>query len=240
MSGNGFQVNNPGPSRFTTDASQISNDLTLVRGGHQLGFGATIAKWSTYIETCARCGGQWNFNGQVTGLGLSDFLLGRVATMELCGPGGTDPEQWYIGMFAQDSWRATNRLTLNLGLRWEPFFGQHLQGRFGIPIWSWENFRNGVRSSQFVNAPHGFLYAGDPGLATTFRSAISISSSRRRRPSATGSASISRREALTIRMGMSGAIPIRSRRTETRFTHPAARSASWPRTSTRRACSRGT
>ena len=72
-----------------TDAYQVSNDLTLVRGGHQLGFGATIAKWSTSIET--RCGGQWNFNGQVTGLGLSDFLLGRVATMELGGPGGTDP-----------------------------------------------------------------------------------------------------------------------------------------------------
>jgi hypothetical protein len=162
----GFVAGHPsaGYGLTDTDAYQVSNDLTLVRGGHQLGFGATIAKWNTYIETCARCGGQWNFNGQVTGLGLSDFLLGRVATMELGGPGGTDPEQWYVGMFAQDSWRATNRLTLNLGLRWEPFFGQHLQGRFGIPIWSWENFRNGVRSTQFVNAPPGFLYAGDPGF----------------------------------------------------------------------------
>ena len=37
VTGNGFQVNNPGPSRFTTDASQVSNDLTLVRGNHQTG-----------------------------------------------------------------------------------------------------------------------------------------------------------------------------------------------------------
>jgi carboxypeptidase family protein/TonB-dependent receptor-like protein len=147
-----------------TDAYQVSDDLTLVRGGHQLAFGATVSRWSTYIETCARCGGQWNFNGQVTGLGLADFLVGRVASLELGGAGGTDPKQWYLGMYAQDAWRATSRLTLNMGLRWEPFFGQQLQGRFGIPIWSWENFRNGVRSTQFVNAPPGFLYAGDPGF----------------------------------------------------------------------------
>jgi hypothetical protein len=162
----GFVAGHPsaGYGLTDTDAYQVSDDLTLVRGGHQLGLGATIAKWSTYIETCARCGGQWNFNGQVTGLGLADFLLGRVASLELGGPGGTDPEQWYVGLYAQDSWRATNRLTLNMGLRWEPFFGQHLQGRFGIPLWSWENFRQGVRSTQFVNAPPGFLYAGDPGF----------------------------------------------------------------------------
>ena len=86
--------------------------------------------------------------------------------MELGGPGGTDPEQWYVGLYAQDSWRATNRLTLNIGLRWEPFFGQHLQGRFGIPLWSWENFRQGVRSTQFVNAPPGFPVRRRPGLSS--------------------------------------------------------------------------
>jgi hypothetical protein len=41
VSGNGFQINNPGPSRFTMQASQISDDLTLVRGDHQIAVGGS-------------------------------------------------------------------------------------------------------------------------------------------------------------------------------------------------------
>ena len=155
----GFGVTN-------TNTYQISDDFTMVRGNHQLAFGASVASWDTFILTCSRCGGQWDFNGQVTGLGLADFMLGRLAILEHGGPGGADPSQFYLGLYGQDSWRATSRLTINAGLRWEPFFGQQMghQGAFGTPIFNWDNFSRGVRSTQFVNAPPGFLYAGDSGF----------------------------------------------------------------------------
>ena len=161
----GFLLGHPsaGYGLTHTNTYQVSDDLTLVRGNHQIALGVNVAYWDTYIETCARCGGEWRFNGQVTGLGLADFLLGRMSNVEQGGPGGSDPAQHYLGVYAQDAWRATSRLTVNGGLRWEPYFGQHMQGRFGIPLWSWDNFRQGVRSTQFVNAPPGFLYAGDNG-----------------------------------------------------------------------------
>jgi outer membrane receptor protein involved in Fe transport len=125
-----------------------------------------VAQWNTYILTCSRCGGQWTFDGTVTGLGLADYLVGRIANLEVGGPGGADPAQTYLGLYGQDSWRVTNRVTVNAGLRWEPFFGQQMghSGLFGVPIWSQDNFRAGVRSKQFVNAPPGFLYAGDDGF----------------------------------------------------------------------------
>ena len=82
VSGNGFQVNNPGPSRFTTDASQVSNDLTLVRGDHQLALGGNLAYWKFSFQSHARSGGNWNFTGQLTGLGLADFMIGA------CRPAG--------------------------------------------------------------------------------------------------------------------------------------------------------
>ena len=55
----------------------MSNELTLVRGGHQLGFGANLAYWSVEMWAYSRGNGQFTFNGQNTGLGLADFLLGR-------------------------------------------------------------------------------------------------------------------------------------------------------------------
>jgi hypothetical protein len=144
---------------------QLSDDLTLVRGNHQIALGGTLAHWSTYIKNCTRCGGNWEFNGQVTGLGLADFLLGRLLALEQAAAGGTDPSQDYLGLFAQDAWRMTNRVTVNAGLRWEPFFGQQMgeKNEFGIPVWNWDNFHNGVQSTVFVNAPPGLLYVGDRG-----------------------------------------------------------------------------
>jgi hypothetical protein len=47
-----------------TRTFQVAEDLTLVHDNHQIAVGANIAYWKTFIETCARCGGQWNFNGR--------------------------------------------------------------------------------------------------------------------------------------------------------------------------------
>jgi hypothetical protein len=168
-----MNVNVTGGFNFGTNAGygithtktyQVSDDLTLVRGNHQIGLGANIAYWKTFIETCARCGGQWDFNGQVTGLGLADFLLGRMSNLEHGGPGGVAFDQRYLGLYAQDAWRATGRVTVNVGLRWEPYLGQQVLPPRGIPNFSFDNFRAGVKSTQFVNAPAGFIYAGDPGF----------------------------------------------------------------------------
>src|SRR6185436_4384780 len=61
---------NAGSSRSLAQTYQMSDDLTLVRGNHQIALGGTLAYWNTYIRNCTRCGGQFEFNGQVTGLGL--------------------------------------------------------------------------------------------------------------------------------------------------------------------------
>ena len=72
---------------FLTNASQIGDDLTLVRGNHQLGVGASLAYWKMNFLTHARSGGNWIVNGQATGSGLADFLVGRMSSLEQGGPG---------------------------------------------------------------------------------------------------------------------------------------------------------
>ena len=147
---------------FKTNASQISDDLTMVRGNHQLAFGGDAAYWRMDFLTHARSGGNWTFNGQLLGLGLADFLMGRVARLEHGGPGALPMDQWHIGIYGQDTWRMTSRVTLNAGLRWEPYFGQNILNN-AISNFSLDNFRKNVKSTVFLKAPAGLIYPGDAG-----------------------------------------------------------------------------
>ena len=147
---------------FTTNASQISDDVTMVRGNHQIALGASVAYWKMNFLTHARSGGDWAFTGQLTGLGLADFLTGRVGRLEHGGPGYLPMNQWHIGLYTQDTWRMTSRVTLNAGLRWEPYFGQTVENN-AISNFSMDNFRKNVESTVFLNAPAGLIYPGDVG-----------------------------------------------------------------------------
>jgi hypothetical protein len=158
-----FSIGGVNSGIFNTDSYQVSDDLTLVRGNHQLGFGGNMAYLKMDFLTNARVGGTWTVNGQTTGLGLADFLLGRVSTLEH-GAGNLLPmDMWYYGVYAQDTWRASSRVTVNAGIRWEPFLGQSVRNG-AIYNWSEENFRGNVRSTEFLRAPAGLLYPGDEGF----------------------------------------------------------------------------
>ncbi len=148
---------------FDTNTYQIGDDLSIVRGNHQLSFGANTAYWKMDFLTHARSGGDWNVNGQATGLGLADFLLGRVARLEHGGPAYMPMHMWYVGTYVQDTWRASQRVTVNAGVRWEPFLGQVLETG-SVYNFEVDRFRRNEKSSVFINAPAGFTYPGDPGF----------------------------------------------------------------------------
>jgi hypothetical protein len=148
---------------FWTNAYQLTDDVTVVRGRHQMGFGGSYAYWHSFQTSHARSGGNWIINGQTTGSGLADFLIGAVSSMEQGVPNLLEMDMNYIGLYAQDAWNVRDRVTLNYGLRWEPFLGQQmLYG--GADTFDHDNFLKNVKSQQFVNAPAGFLYPGDTGF----------------------------------------------------------------------------
>jgi hypothetical protein len=134
-----------------------------VRGNHELSVGANVAYWTHYFFSHARSGGDWLFTGQLTGSGLSDFLLGRVGRLEHGGAAIMPMNQWYLGTYVQDTWRATSRVTINAGLRWEPYFGANVLNG-AVYNFSLDNFRKGTKTTVFKNAPAGLIYPGDAGF----------------------------------------------------------------------------
>ena len=64
-----------------------------------------------------------------------------------------------------DVWRVNRRLTLNYGLRWEPYIAAQDQNNF-VMAFVRESFDRGIRSSIYRNAPVGLVFPGDPGFPT--------------------------------------------------------------------------
>jgi outer membrane receptor for monomeric catechols len=63
-----------------------------------------------------------------------------------------------------DTWKANRHLTVNGGLRWEPYLSPYTQ-LIQAGVFSNDWFLQGLKSTVFKNAPAGVLYSGDPGVS---------------------------------------------------------------------------
>jgi hypothetical protein len=114
-----------GSGRLWFEAYNAKVNLNLVRGRHSMSLGAEYNTRSTYGNhgsCCAR--GNFSFNGQHTGDGFADYFLGLVQTARRNYPiqtfGMSDSP--YTGIYFNDSWKVTNKLTVNLGLRHDHWY----------------------------------------------------------------------------------------------------------------------
>src|ERR1700682_2589015 len=105
--------------------------------------------------------GSTTFDGSVTGLPLADLLYGQPSAFAQGLRYGFYTRQNYGSIYAQDSWKLTSRLTVNYGVRWEPYtspynkFSQSDHFDLGL-------FNQNFHSSVFKNAPAGLAFPGDP------------------------------------------------------------------------------
>jgi len=119
----------------------ISPSMTKIHGRHTFSFGAQIEEgYDNYLQTNTGGGlisfnGSWtqslarNFTGATGGVDFADFLLGyglgagaafgNQTTGSLVISGPVSGKQTYRGFYFGDTWHATSKLTLNLGVRYE-------------------------------------------------------------------------------------------------------------------------
>ncbi|HEU0142174.1 MAG TPA: carboxypeptidase regulatory-like domain-containing protein [Bryobacteraceae bacterium] len=133
----GFGTLNDGldqPKQNVIENKQVLNDLTHIRGSHTLKAGFEYRRLKAITRDVAYNRGSFSFTGTYTqnpaapggtGDAFADFLLGYPASalrsypIETNGTFGN-----YFGLYFEDDWKVSRKLTLNLGLRYEysPFF----------------------------------------------------------------------------------------------------------------------
>jgi hypothetical protein len=134
--GEGFGLTNNQcncPLIETENVFQIVNNWTKVKGNHTMKWGTDIRYANNIrVPSDIHRSGTINFNDAVTGdanvagsgLAPASFLLGLPNFFQRFAENATDPHEYQYRMFyfVQDTWRATTKLTVSYGLRWDTWF----------------------------------------------------------------------------------------------------------------------
>jgi hypothetical protein len=117
---------------------QFVNNWTKIRGNHSFKFGADIRyAYNLRVPSDQHRAGELNFApdqtqgpGGVGGEGLAAFILGDVTFFDRYVSVSTNAyeTQPRLFFFGQDTWRVSNKLTVNLGLRWEIYRPESVAG----------------------------------------------------------------------------------------------------------------
>ena len=161
------------PGYFNTLDYSGSEDLTIIRGKHQLQVGAQYIRAYMHAQNTRGVNGNLNFTGQystvggTTGLGYADFVTGQLSAFGQGRPFYDNDKSDYYGLYAQDAWRVGAHLTVNLGLRFEPYLPQRNTDGY-VETFSMSNFlANKVgtppQSTPALTPPPGLIFPGDSG-----------------------------------------------------------------------------
>jgi hypothetical protein len=144
---------------------ELRDAFSHIAGHHGLKAGAEfhIDQIDTHPDVVFN--GSFSFNGSETGLDFADFLLGVASSYTQGQANSFYNRNLYMSAFAQDSWKASDRITLNYGVRWDrirPWSEKYNQ---------LQTIVKGEQSQVFPGAPEGLVFPGDPGVPSSLASA---------------------------------------------------------------------
>lgn len=167
MTQSGVSYNQPLHSiRFGRGSIEVQHDWNKSKGSHNLVWGVSAVRKRFNNHTLYHSSGQFQFDGHVTGYGdlsgfdRADFMLGGFSYFSQNSGEFEERRGTQTGWFFGDTWKARPGLTLNFGIRFEPY------GLFGDLLDRNQTFdlaanRAGIRSKVYKNALPGLFYHGD-------------------------------------------------------------------------------
>ncbi len=156
----GFVTADTGPpTRDIMPTTHINNTLSLVKGRQTMSFGFEYYRNRVNELQNWLSGGSISFTGAGSTYAPADFLLGYFNSYRQVTGLTSRLRQNLPALFFQDDIRLSRRVTLNVGLRWEPYNGYISEdGQMML-------LAPGIQSSVFPKAPTGLLFPGDNGVS---------------------------------------------------------------------------
>jgi hypothetical protein len=114
-----------GPYLVPENTYQVAETMSWIKGHHSIKFGGNFIRRQVNLFRPLAGKGYFDLNGNGIGPGgtgyeISDILAGFVSNYQIGPPYGmVGTRTWENGVFVQDDWHASRRLTLNLGMRWD-------------------------------------------------------------------------------------------------------------------------
>jgi hypothetical protein len=116
---NGFGTlggNSEYPLQFTSEDRRVSDDLSIVHGGHLVHVGGEFAHSPARYQRVENLNGRFDFNS------LDDYLAGNIRRFQrtlITGDAIYRDSVRESAFYLTDRWSASKRLTINGGLRWQ-------------------------------------------------------------------------------------------------------------------------
>jgi len=137
---------------------EISDAYSRIVGRHGIKVGGEMHVDQIDTHPDVVFNGSFSFNGSETGVDFADFLLGVASSYTQGQANSFYNRDRYMAAFAQDSWKATDHLTVNYGVRWDrirPWSEKYNQ---------LQTLVKGEQSQVFPGAPEGLVFPGDAGV----------------------------------------------------------------------------
>jgi hypothetical protein len=158
-----FTVGDNPQADFARANYTLGDDLHWQLGNHSLAFGFHGEVSKVDVNNAFQQPGLFTFNANVTNNAIASFLLGYLGSFSQASGQFLDLRGKFTGFYAQDTWKVNPRLTLDYGVRYEPFLPwneiEHRMGSF-FPALNASN----THSTMYPLAPAGLLFAGDSGF----------------------------------------------------------------------------
>ncbi len=158
-----FSIGDNPQAFFRRGNYTLTDDIHFLLGRHNIdaGYHGEVSKID--VNNLYEQPGQFTFNSNISGDAMASFEFGYLYQFVQASGQFFNPRGKFQGAYVQDSWKATHNLTLNYGVRYEPFVPWHeLQGRMGSffpTLWA-----SNTHSTMYPLAPAGMQFAGDSGF----------------------------------------------------------------------------
>jgi len=156
--GAGFNGGWTEPSQEVRKTYGVYDNFTKTFGKHVVSVGMNLQHQYAAEGTQFPTTPILSFNGQYTGNGLADWLLGYLQSYEQGAGEIAVVRGWQPGFYGQDQFRIRPNLTITAGLRWDPNTTPAVAGGRGAA------FVPGQQSALFPNSPLGLVFPGDKGI----------------------------------------------------------------------------